>query len=354
MMTTPAHLDGIGSEMITTPRGSFHLLRAGRANGVPVIFVHGNVSSSTFWEETMLALPDGFAAMAPDLRGYGETERLPVDATRGLRDFSDDLYSLSQAMGVQSFHLVGHSMGGAVAMQYAIDHPQQLRSLTLVAPGSPYGFGGTRDIYGTPTWPDYAGSGGGLVNPEVLTRLAIGDRGEVGNFAPRQLLRLVYVKPPFRSPREDALVEGMVQTSTAADHYSRDMLPSINWPGIAPGTRGVNNALSPKYCNLAPLATISPKPPILWIRGADDRIVSDNAISDPGTLGAMGALPGWPGIDTYPPQPMIGQTRLVLERYKENGGSYEEVVIPDTGHMPYLEAPKAFLNSWLPFLQQHM
>lgn len=51
-------------------------------------------------------------------------------------------------------------------MQYLIDHPAMLRSLTLIAPVSPYGFSGTKDERGTPCRPDYAGSGAGGVNPE--------------------------------------------------------------------------------------------------------------------------------------------------------------------------------------------
>jgi pimeloyl-ACP methyl ester carboxylesterase len=345
------HLDGISRSVVTTPRGHYSLLEAGQPDGQPVLFVHGNVSAATFWEETMLALPPSYRALAPDLRGYGESERLPVDAARGLRDFSDDLHSLIETLGVKQFHLVGHSMGGNVAMQYAIDYTPTVRSLSLIAPGSPYGFGGTRDLRGTPCWSDYAGSGGGLVSAELIMRLGQGDRGEDSTFSPRSLLRLRYVKPPFVPSREDALVEAMLQTAVSKGNYSRDMTPSPNWPHVAPGTRGVNNALSPKYCNLSSLADMNPRPPIIWVHGSDDQIVSDKALSDPAVLGAMGILPGWPGQETYPPQPMISQVRAVLNRYRMNGGSYDEHVIANVAHMPHIENPGEFLSHWLPFLQ---
>ena len=48
---------------------------------------------------------------------------------------------------------------------------------------------------------------------------------------------------------------------------------------------------------------------------------------------------GWPGIEACPPQPMIGQTRTVLEKYKSAGGSYREVVYPGCGHSPHVERP---------------
>ena len=52
--------------------------------------------------------------------------------------------------------------------------------------------------------------------------------------------------------------------------------------------------------------------------------------------------PNWPGVELYPPQPMVDQTRAVLEKYAAAGGRYREVVIEDAGHMPYIEKPAQF------------
>ncbi len=346
------HLDGISCRTVQTPRGAFHVLEAGDPDGAPVVLVHGNVSSATFWEEVMLALPAAYRAIAYDQRGYGESQRQPIDATRGVRDLSDDLEALAQTLGLERFHLIGHSMGGNVVMQYAIDHPDRVRSLTLVAPGSPYGFGGTKDLEGTPCWPDYAGSGGGLANPEFVQRLAQGDRGEESPVSPRNVFRQFYGKPPLRHPREDVLVEAMLTTATGEDNYPGDAVSSPNWPGVAPGTRGILNALSPKYLNQSGLAEVEPKPPLLWIRGDADQIVSDESMFEFGTLGKLGLVPGWPGEEVFPPQPMIGQTRAVLERYRARGGTFQEVVLTDAGHSPYLEKLDEFMQAWLSFLEQ--
>ena len=345
------HLEGIRCELVRTSRLNFHVLFAGPPDGEPVVFIHGNVSSATFWEETMQALPAGFRAIAPDLRGYGESERRPVDATRGLRDFSDDLHALVEALGLTRFHLIGHSMGGGIAMQYAIDHAERILSLTLVDPLSPFGFGGTKDLEGTPCWPDYAGSGGGTANPEFVRRLAAGDRSEESDFSPRRVLRAFYGKAPFLHPREDVLVESMLRTAVGEENYPGDFQSSTNWPGVAPGTRGVNNAMSPEYCNLSAMAMIASKPPILWVRGAEDTIVSDTSLFDFGYLGMLGVIPGWPGETIYPPQPMVAQTRAVLERYRAGGGRYREEVIPAAGHTPYLEQPGIFREILHAFLR---
>jgi pimeloyl-ACP methyl ester carboxylesterase len=61
-----------------------------------------------------------------------------------------------------------------------------------------------------------------------------------------------------------------------------------------------------------------------------------------GTLGQLGFVPGWPGADVYPPQPMVSQVRSVLDRYVEHGGVYSELVIADAGHTPYIEQPDEF------------
>ena len=75
-------------------------------------------------------------------------------------------------------------------------------------------------------------------------------------------------------------------------------------------------------------------------------IVSDNSFFDFGTLGKLGYVPGWPGEEVYPPQPMVGQTRSLLEKYAAQGGSFEEVVIADTGHTPYVEKPEEFMAAF--------
>ena len=118
-------LAGITARRVPTTRLTMNVLeRAGdRPDGIPVVLVHGNVSSSLFWQETMQALPQEYRVLAPDLRGFGQTDTAPVDASRGLRDFADDLHGLLEALQLAPAHVVGWSMGGGVAMQYALEHP---------------------------------------------------------------------------------------------------------------------------------------------------------------------------------------------------------------------------------------
>jgi len=350
-MSSIPTLPGITSAFVPTARLLTHVLTSGPADGEPVVFVHGNASSAVFWEETMLALPPRYWAIAPDLRGYGETEDLLIDATRGAKDWAEDLKALSDTLGERPAHLIGWSLGAAPVLQFALDYPALVRSITLVAPVSPYGFGGSKDNDGRSNYDDFAGSGGGSVNPEFVRRMQIGDRGSDDANAPRMVINTFYYKPPFRAAREEEFLSSLLLEKTGADRYPGDMLPSTNWPTVAPGVWGPINATSPKYLNLSSITDLAQKPPILWVRGDSDQVVSDNSLFDFGTLGMLGAVPGWPGAEVFPPQPMVSQTRAVLDRYAANGGRYQEVVITDVGHSPHIEQPEAFMVALLSHLE---
>lgn len=114
----------------------------------------------------------------------------------------------------------------------------------------------------------------------------------------------------------------------------------------------MNNAPSPKYLHQGMFADIDPRPPVLWIRGADDQIISDTSFFDIGFLGQVGAVPDWPGAEAFPPQPMVSQIRAVLDRYAAHGGRYREIVLPDCGHSPHVEKPEAFTEAFLAFLAE--
>ncbi|MDX1413258.1 MAG: alpha/beta hydrolase [Candidatus Promineifilaceae bacterium] len=344
-------LPGITSRAVQSDRINTHILSHGPPACTDVVFIHGNCASAGFWDETMVAMPGGFHAIAPDLRGYGSTEPLPVDATLGLDDMVADVRSLVKTLGLSPIHLVGHSMGGGVAMKYAVAFPKNILSITLIDTVSPYGYSGSKGVEGTPIHEDGAPAGAGSVNPDFVRQLGEKEMGVEDPMSPLNVMRQFYVKPPFIYEREEALLEAMLSTRVGDDWYPGNAVPSEHWPGAAPGDKGVNNAISRKYFDASGIVNIDPKPPILWIRGADDLIVSDQAMWDIAALGAMGFVPGWPGEEECPPQPMLKQIRAVLDQYAANGGHYEEVVIDDAGHSPFLEKPQEFNEVFHNFLK---
>jgi len=338
-------LPGITAQRVPTSRLTVNVLSLPGRTGPAVLFVHGNVSSSLFWQPLMLALPEAYQPLAIDMRGFGDTDPEPVDATRGLRDYADDLAAVIDALGLESVHLVGWSMGGGVVLQYLVDRPgtHRVASLTLEDPVSPFGFGGTRGLDGVLCDPWGAGSGGGSANQEFIARLAAGDRGAESPVSPRQVLLGHYVKPPHVPEPLEVFVESMLSTRLGDDHYPGTSRPVDAWPGFAPGDRGVLNTMAPTVFRIADLSGVTPMPPVLWLRGADDIIVSDTSLYDLAYLGSLGAIPGWPGDQTWPPQPMVSQTRAVLLGYAAAGGRFREVVIDDAGHGPHLDQPDRFL-----------
>lgn len=339
--------DGIQAHRVETARYVANVLERPAADPAAptstVVLVHGNVSSSHFYQPTMLALPADVRALAIDLRGFGDSETKPVDATRGLRDFADDVRAVLNALELDAVHLVGWSMGGGVVLQVALDAPERVLSLTLESPVSPYGFGGTHGPDGARNDADGAGTGGGGANPDFVARLEAGDTTDEAQTSPRTVYRTAYVaKPELQTAHEDAWVASMLTTRTGVDNYPGDGVASENWPGFAAGTRGVLNTMAPQHLDLSGIVDLAVKPPILWIRGEKDAIVSDGSFFDLNQLGLLGVIPGWPGADVAPPQPMIAQTRAVFERYAANGGTYREVVLPDAGHAPHLDEAEVF------------
>jgi pimeloyl-ACP methyl ester carboxylesterase len=351
-------LPGITATRVPTARATQQVLHpegADPSGGEAVLFVHGNVSSSLFWQPTLLALAGSFGGtpLAVDLRGFGGTDPLPVDARRGVRDWSDDVAALVEALGLERVHLVGWSMGAGVVLQLLLDAPARVASVTLVAPVSPYGFGGTAGPEGRRVHADGTGSGGGAANPDFVAALAAGDTGTGSPTSPRSVLRSFYVAPgslPLDPRLEDVFVAAMLSTRTGADHYPGDARTSAEWPGCAPGDRGVLNTMAPTVFDVSGIAGLATKPPVLWVRGDADAIVADGSVFDLAHLGAIGAVAGWPGEDVFPAQPMVSQTRAVLDRYAAGGGAYREVVLPGVGHSPHVERPREFVVALLEHL----
>jgi len=324
----------VTTRMRVTARGiDQNLLARGPLDGPPVLLVHGNCSSGAFWEPLLRHLPPSWRIIAPDLRGYGHTQTAPVDATRGLRDFSDDLLALLDTPGVFAPgvrpNVVGHSMGGGIAMRLLVDAPDRVAALVLESPLSPYGFGV---------------GGAGAANPDFVAALAAGDRTPDAPTSPRNVLRACYVADPASlGDDEEALLSTVLSTAVGQDNYPGDAMPTDGWPGVGPGKSGVLNAMDPSRHNVADeLVALGTKPPITWIRGDADVIVSDTSQFDLAYLGKLGIVPGWPGEQVCPPQPMVTQTRQVLTRYAQAGGRFEELVFAGTGHSPHIERPAEF------------
>jgi pimeloyl-ACP methyl ester carboxylesterase len=112
-----------------------HYRAAGPAGGGRrhVLYVHGTGCDGRVWEPHMRALGDTHTTVAIDLPGHGES---PGPGSRAVADYAHAVVELARALGWSRFVLVGHSMGGAVALTAALYHADLLDGLVLVDTGA--------------------------------------------------------------------------------------------------------------------------------------------------------------------------------------------------------------------------
>jgi len=156
-----------------------------------------------------------------------------------------------------------------------------------------------------------------------------------------------YWSATHREPREEELLDEVLKSAIGDDFYPGDMTPSEHWPGVAPGTRGILNALSPKYCDWTGLLDVDPKPPVLWTHGTADLVVADGSPFEIGFLGQQGLVPGWPGEAVFPAQAMISEIREFLGRYD---GRVETEFFEGSGHAPFIDAAERWSERFFAFL----
>jgi pimeloyl-ACP methyl ester carboxylesterase len=102
-------------------------------SGPPVVLIHGMVNSSRHWESVALRLADAYTVIAPDLIGHGDSATPRGDYSLGAHAAS--IRDLLAAIGIERATLVGHSLGGGVAMQFFYQFPQRTERLVLVSSG---------------------------------------------------------------------------------------------------------------------------------------------------------------------------------------------------------------------------
>src|SRR5215213_9773690 len=106
-------------------------------SGPPVVLVHGMVNSSLHWKRVALRLADRHTVVAPDLIGHGDSATPRGDYSLGAH--AAVIRDLLAALGVRRATIVGHSLGGGVAMQFFWQFPHRVERLGLVSSG---GLGG--------------------------------------------------------------------------------------------------------------------------------------------------------------------------------------------------------------------
>jgi pimeloyl-ACP methyl ester carboxylesterase len=161
-----------------------HRHGASRAAPASLILLHGNYASPRWWEPVRQHLPSDMSVYTPDMRSWVENARTTIP------DLAVRLASFVQARELVEPVIVGHSLGGVVAMQFVLDRPEGARALVLIDSGPPEGV----------PW----------------GRFSVGRRLP-GNWLGRRVMRAVLGKAglPQSHPLTEALVEDALATDPA-------------------------------------------------------------------------------------------------------------------------------------------
>jgi len=102
-----------------------------RGRGTPLVLLHGFPLDHHLWDEVVPLLEDRFDIILPDLRGFGESTT--VDSPYSMDDYASDIAGLLNQLNIQKAAVVGHSMGGYIALAFARLYPERVSGLGLVS-----------------------------------------------------------------------------------------------------------------------------------------------------------------------------------------------------------------------------
>lgn len=121
-------MNNIQSKKINVGDIDVHYLTGG--SGEPLVIVHGGGGNSSHWERSAAALAEHYTIYVPDLPGFGKTQ--PLEGDYFIPELVDFVERFARSLGLDRFHLVGHSLGGGIALSYALKFPRRITKLVLV------------------------------------------------------------------------------------------------------------------------------------------------------------------------------------------------------------------------------
>lgn len=159
--------------------------------GPALVLLHGVGSGARSWKAQLAGLSGAYRVVAWDAPGYGSSTPLEADRPDAT-DYACRLRSLVDALQVECFHLVGHSLGAIMATRFACEHPDRVMSLTLAGPST----------------------GHARLSPEERDRLRNGRIGDLAKLGPRGMAQLRgprLVSPLATGQLKHAVIETMAR-----------------------------------------------------------------------------------------------------------------------------------------------
>ncbi len=215
---------------VSVSRGTFNLREGGNPDGSPVVMLHGWPESSHCWEGVAAHLDASLRVIAPDLRGLGDSERtMDVKAYQKV-ELAKDIIEVLDAIGVDTFLLVGHDWGGIVAQEIALLVPQRVKRLVIMNIAvltNPIGTMEARQIIfnqgGVPFWYQYFQQMPGLAeamikgNEKVWVSFFFGKAGQDGTIPAAAIAEYIRCYSIENTP------------ATAASYYRAMQMDAQHW-----------------------------------------------------------------------------------------------------------------------------
>lgn len=99
--------------------------------GEPLVVIHGGGGDARTWRHNIAELAENYTVYAPDLPGYGGSQ--PLDGAYYIPELVEFVDKFARSLGLEKFNLVGHSLGGGIALNYALKSPHKIKKLVLVS-----------------------------------------------------------------------------------------------------------------------------------------------------------------------------------------------------------------------------
>jgi len=118
----------IQSKRIKVGKLDIHYITGG--SGDPLIIIHGGGEGARAWRKTVTRLTRNYCVYVPDLPGFGQSQ--PATENQDMSDFVEFIEDFATNLGLNCFHLIGHSFGSGIALRYALKFPKKITKLVLV------------------------------------------------------------------------------------------------------------------------------------------------------------------------------------------------------------------------------
>jgi pimeloyl-ACP methyl ester carboxylesterase len=174
----------------------------GAAGADPLVLVHGFTGGRVDFADVIDTLAEDRRVVAWDHRGHADSTNTGDPATYTFDQLADDMASVLDELGIDSFHLLGHSMGGVVAQRYVLGHPAQVRSLILM---------------------DTAGEAMRAIPPELIEATVARGRAE-GMAAVAETMRQMLATAPMPAESRERILERLVHKLSNMDVEAFDAL----------------------------------------------------------------------------------------------------------------------------------